>query len=289
MACEDYVYNLEAIETFIGMKIPTGVANDDSFEKSKSQGMVFDVKGKRAPRGDRFTEKHRQKTPYTRKSGSENRGKRDDRDDRKKEDIPKKEDNKARNLEYKKEAGSESHSNQRNKQNTQNTQNRRNDRNNHNERNDRNKRNDFDRRGQDKNIAKEKPKSVTHNDAGRNDYSSKKKSQGSQGRRDERRDNHRDGHKENRRDEQRNQKDKSYRQNRLEYYKKKYGDNFKSPGDEILSSKNPKTAHAKQAAQNAKPGENKNIPAQGISESKQSVESKKSLLAKIKSFFKKQD
>jgi ATP-dependent RNA helicase RhlB len=44
LACEDYIYNLEPIESFIGMKIPVAFSEDDLFEESKSKGMVFDVK-----------------------------------------------------------------------------------------------------------------------------------------------------------------------------------------------------------------------------------------------------
>ncbi len=33
LACEDYIYNLEAIEKFIGMAIPVGYAGDDLYEK----------------------------------------------------------------------------------------------------------------------------------------------------------------------------------------------------------------------------------------------------------------
>lgn len=43
-SCEDFVYNLEAIESMIGMKIPVAYAEDDMYEESKSEGITFDVK-----------------------------------------------------------------------------------------------------------------------------------------------------------------------------------------------------------------------------------------------------
>ncbi len=44
LACEDYVYNLEAIENYIGMKIPVAYAEDTLYEASKSEGMTFDTR-----------------------------------------------------------------------------------------------------------------------------------------------------------------------------------------------------------------------------------------------------
>jgi ATP-dependent RNA helicase RhlB len=41
LACEKYIYNLEAIETFIGMKIPVAYAGDDLFLENKAEGMTF--------------------------------------------------------------------------------------------------------------------------------------------------------------------------------------------------------------------------------------------------------
>jgi ATP-dependent RNA helicase RhlB len=72
LACEDYVYNLEAIENFIGMKIPVSYAVDDLFEESKSEGMVFDVKKRGGGGGG--DKKTRKKTPHHPKPG--NRGNR---------------------------------------------------------------------------------------------------------------------------------------------------------------------------------------------------------------------
>lgn len=42
LACEKYVYNLEAIESFIGIKIPVGYAQDDLYLQDKAEGMIFD-------------------------------------------------------------------------------------------------------------------------------------------------------------------------------------------------------------------------------------------------------
>ena len=41
LACENYIYNLEAIESFLKDKIPVGHAPDEMFLKSKSQGLRF--------------------------------------------------------------------------------------------------------------------------------------------------------------------------------------------------------------------------------------------------------
>jgi ATP-dependent RNA helicase RhlB len=81
LACEDYVYNLDAIETFINMKIPVAVAQDEFFEKSKSQGMIFNVKDKRPARTGDLEGKRRQKTAHARKPDRERR--------RKDENVPK--------------------------------------------------------------------------------------------------------------------------------------------------------------------------------------------------------
>ncbi|MCP4221185.1 MAG: DEAD/DEAH box helicase [bacterium] len=43
LACEDFVFNLEAIESYIGMKIPVEFAEDNLYEESKSAGMNFDT------------------------------------------------------------------------------------------------------------------------------------------------------------------------------------------------------------------------------------------------------
>lgn len=41
LACEHYVYNLEAIEDFIGIKIPLAFAEDDLYLEDKAEGMNF--------------------------------------------------------------------------------------------------------------------------------------------------------------------------------------------------------------------------------------------------------
>jgi ATP-dependent RNA helicase RhlB len=54
LACEDYVYNLEAIEAFIDMKIPIKYADDELFAENKGAGLVFDP---RRNRGSKFKKK----------------------------------------------------------------------------------------------------------------------------------------------------------------------------------------------------------------------------------------
>lgn len=58
LACEDFVYNLEAIEEFIDMKIPVKFADDDLYHENKGEGLVFDPRrsrgGKSGRRGDRY-------------------------------------------------------------------------------------------------------------------------------------------------------------------------------------------------------------------------------------------
>ena len=41
LACEKYVYNLEAIENFIGMKIPVAFAEDNLYLEDKAEGLSF--------------------------------------------------------------------------------------------------------------------------------------------------------------------------------------------------------------------------------------------------------
>ncbi len=55
LACEEYIYNLEAIEEFIGMSIPVGYADDDLYEKitnippPEPSRRKFEKKGGRRP------------------------------------------------------------------------------------------------------------------------------------------------------------------------------------------------------------------------------------------------
>lgn len=65
LACEDYVYNLEAIENFLGIKIPIAYAEDTLFEESKSEGMVFDSKR----RGGGSDRKERKKSAHSKTPG----------------------------------------------------------------------------------------------------------------------------------------------------------------------------------------------------------------------------
>ncbi len=72
LACESYIYNLEAIESFLGAKIPVAYAEDDLFEESKSQGMTFDVRkrggiegGKRRKKPSYGKSRSRSSKPYS--------------------------------------------------------------------------------------------------------------------------------------------------------------------------------------------------------------------------------
>ncbi|MCI0470942.1 MAG: hypothetical protein L0Y73_04730, partial [Candidatus Aminicenantes bacterium] len=182
MACEDYVYNLDAIETFINMKIPVAVAQDEFFEKSKSQGMFFNVQDKKPARVGEVDGRRRQKTAHARKP---------ERDHRRKEE----------------------------------------------------------------NKPKEKPKSSQGADA--------KKSKDQPGQKDSRPKTSR------RQEDQRDRKEKFTRDSRLEYYRKKYGDNFKPPAE----AQKPRTAPTPKTPPTP--------------EAKQPTEKKKSLLTRLKELLKK--
>jgi ATP-dependent RNA helicase RhlB len=58
LACEKYIYNLEAIEAFLNKKIPVEFASDEMFPKSKSEGLRFG--NTRKPRRD-----SQNKKPYS--------------------------------------------------------------------------------------------------------------------------------------------------------------------------------------------------------------------------------
>ena len=59
-ACEKYVYNLEAIETFIGMKIPLAFAEDEMYHENKGEGIDF---RRPARKGKKGPTRSREKTP----------------------------------------------------------------------------------------------------------------------------------------------------------------------------------------------------------------------------------
>ena len=238
MACENYVYNLEAIEKFIGMKIPVGIAQDDFFEKSKSQGMVFNIKGKKQAWPGKADRARLPKTSGTKKI---------DRD----------------NSKY----------NKRKERRNEPQDDRRNDR--------RNEQSEYKGRDKDRDKLNEKAKPMRHMrqpEARGKDYSAKERTQSSSlDRKDGRRDNYRN--------EYRDRKRKPYRENRLEYYKKKYSDEFKPHAAhvDVAQSPQPRTAHAKRAANTV---ENKNLPPPQVN---QAAEPKKSIFTRIKSIFKKKD
>jgi len=68
LACENYIYNLEAIESFLGTKIPIAYAEDDLYEESKSEGMTFDARSRGGGKGGK-----RRKKPSHPKSRSRTR------------------------------------------------------------------------------------------------------------------------------------------------------------------------------------------------------------------------
>jgi ATP-dependent RNA helicase RhlB len=74
LACEHYVYNLEAIESFLGMKIPVGIAEDDLYHEDKGAGIDFrkEVRRGTTSRAGRSREKTgRKKSPVRhKKTGS---------------------------------------------------------------------------------------------------------------------------------------------------------------------------------------------------------------------------
>lgn len=62
LVCEKYVYNLEAIETFIGVKIPVAYAEDNLFLEDKAEGMNIG-KSMRSSRGGRGKRPHGKPSP----------------------------------------------------------------------------------------------------------------------------------------------------------------------------------------------------------------------------------
>lgn len=58
LVCENYVYNLEAIENYIGMKIPVVPADENLFQEDKTTGMNLE----KPERGKRTPTHHREKT-----------------------------------------------------------------------------------------------------------------------------------------------------------------------------------------------------------------------------------
>ncbi|MCP5047831.1 MAG: DEAD/DEAH box helicase [bacterium] len=77
LACENFIYNLEAIESFLGMKIPVGIADEELFHEDKGAGIDFrkEIRGGSTSRSSRSRERSshgrsagRPKRPATRKS-----------------------------------------------------------------------------------------------------------------------------------------------------------------------------------------------------------------------------
>jgi ATP-dependent RNA helicase RhlB len=53
LACEKYIYNLEGIESMLNEKIPVGIASDDMYAVSKSEGRIFKNDGRLGNRNGR--------------------------------------------------------------------------------------------------------------------------------------------------------------------------------------------------------------------------------------------
>ncbi len=69
LACEHYIYNLEAIESFLGTKIPVGIANDDLYHEDKGKGIDFrkEVRGGNTSRSSRSDRSSRTRVKGSRK------------------------------------------------------------------------------------------------------------------------------------------------------------------------------------------------------------------------------
>ncbi|MGD2087218.1 MAG: DEAD/DEAH box helicase [Candidatus Aminicenantes bacterium] len=75
LVCEKYVYNLEAIENFIGMKIPVAFAEDNLYLEDKAEGMKIgkSMRSRRSGRGKKALGKHasRSKPGYRKPSAKD--------------------------------------------------------------------------------------------------------------------------------------------------------------------------------------------------------------------------
>jgi len=74
LACEEYIFNLEAIEEFIGMKIPVGYATDDLYEKIENIPSSSSFKGREFKKGSgrRRASVVRKSKPFVKKENSGN-------------------------------------------------------------------------------------------------------------------------------------------------------------------------------------------------------------------------
>lgn len=79
LACEHYVYNLEAIENFIGMKIPVAFAEDDLYVESKSANMKFDGDARGGRGGSRSRDRMERKKPVSKSKKTSSRKSSDSR------------------------------------------------------------------------------------------------------------------------------------------------------------------------------------------------------------------
>lgn len=93
LACENFIYNLEAIENYLGMKIPVAVAEEDLFHESKSEGMDFRKERRTGTtaRSSRNRDKTgRKKSPSKpKKTGGKKGQEQDAKSKRKKKDVSK--------------------------------------------------------------------------------------------------------------------------------------------------------------------------------------------------------
>lgn len=77
LVCEEYVYNLDAIETYVNYKIPVAYADDEFFQKSKSEGMHF-TPGPRNARGEKKHQGKPSSARQVRQGGLKSRFQRDE-------------------------------------------------------------------------------------------------------------------------------------------------------------------------------------------------------------------
>jgi ATP-dependent RNA helicase RhlB len=74
LGCENYIYNLEAIEEFLGIRIPVGIPDEDMFHEDKGAGIDFrrEIRGSSTSRSSRST---RPKEKFARKKSPASRPK----------------------------------------------------------------------------------------------------------------------------------------------------------------------------------------------------------------------
>jgi len=63
LVCDKYVYNLEAIESFLGFKIPVGYAEDELYLEDKTKGVTVNRNPRKRRPSGRKSKTHRQRPP----------------------------------------------------------------------------------------------------------------------------------------------------------------------------------------------------------------------------------